>query len=35
MFCGDRAFVPLMGLLLPNLGRKAIKVLGGDDECSL
>lgn len=25
MFCSDRASVPLMGLLLPNLGRKAIK----------
>lgn len=35
MFCSDRAFVPLMGLLLPNLGRKTIKVLGRDDECSL
>lgn len=35
MFCSDRASVPLMGLLLPNLGRKAIKVLGGDDEWSL
>lgn len=35
MFCSDRAFVPLMGLLLPNLGRKAIKVLRKDNECSL
>lgn len=28
MFCSDRASVPLMGLLLPNLGKKAVKVLG-------
>lgn len=35
MFCGDRASVPLMGLLLPNLGKKAVKVLGRDDECSV
>lgn len=33
MFCG--ASVLLMGLLLPNLGKKAVKVLGRDDECSL
>ncbi|KAJ4934313.1 hypothetical protein JOQ06_007111 [Pogonophryne albipinna] len=34
MFCSDRAFA-LMGLLLPNLGRKTIKVLGRDNECGL
>lgn len=32
---GDGASVPLMGLLLPNLGRKSIKAPGRDDECSL
>lgn len=35
MLYSDRAFVPLIGLLLPDLGRKAIKVLGRDDKCSL
>lgn len=35
MFCSDRAPALLMGLLLPYLGKKAIKVLGRDDECSL
>lgn len=35
MFCSDRDFVPVIGLLLPNLGIKAIKVPGRGAECSL